>query len=35
MKAKDNVRFNFGINYDAGKLHQLLQVDKQKPGLMQ
>jgi hypothetical protein len=35
MVSKDHVRFNFGINYDTGKLYQLLQVNKQKAALMQ
>jgi hypothetical protein len=33
--SKDHVRFNFGINYDTGKLYQLLQFNKQKAALMQ
>ena len=35
LVSKDHVRFNFGINYDTGKLYQLLQVNKQKAALMQ
>jgi hypothetical protein len=34
MNAKDHVRFNVGINYDTGKLYQLLQFNKQKAALM-
>jgi hypothetical protein len=35
LMSKDHVRFNFGINYDTGKLYQLLQFNKQKAALMQ
>jgi len=35
LVSKDHVRFNFGINYDTGKLYQLLQFNKQKAALMQ
>lgn len=34
LVSKDHVRFNFGVNYDTGKLYQLLQVNKQKAALM-
>jgi hypothetical protein len=35
LVSKDHVRFNFGINYDTGKLYQLLQLNKQRAALMQ
>jgi hypothetical protein len=35
INSKDHVRFNFGINYDTGKLYQLLQFNKQKAALTQ
>jgi len=35
LASKDHVRFNFGINYDTGKLYQLLQLNKKKAELAQ